>query len=125
MDDLLAVLVWGVVLHLVADGAVREFGGDVGHIGKHTSGLEGVPIEVKEDLVQVVGAVVGVSQAEVSSELVLFVVQIHLDVVVDGLLPVLGETRKAKQGQKGDEEVLHAGISRLRGEYGPSGGLFR
>ena len=125
LDDLLAVLVWGVVLHLVTDGAVGELGGDIGHVGKHASGLEGIPIEMKEDLVQVVGAVVGVGQAEVSSELVLFVVQIHLDVVVDGLLPVLGEAGKADQGQKGNEEVFHAGVSRLRGGCGPSGGLFR
>ena len=80
---------------------------------------------MKEDLVKFVRAVVGVGQAEVSRKLVLRVIQIHLNVVVDGLLPILGEAGKADQAQKGNEEVLHAGVSRLRDGCGPSGGLFR
>ena len=121
--DLLALFVGFEVLDSSSDGLVLELGRNVGHVAHHASGLKGVPVEVHEDFVEGVGAVVGVFQSHFALEAVLVVVEIDVDFIADGLLPVGccgglcrglrgglrggGTGSEHRHGQRVKDELLH------------------
>ena len=86
--DLLALFVGFEVLNFGSDGLVLELGRNIGHVAHHASGLKGVPVEVHEDFVEGVRAVVGVFQAHFALKAVLVVVEVDVDFIANGLLPV-------------------------------------